>query len=184
MGFFGSKSNKKKERQVGLYGRNIYLDKKNRYIYWNRFDKNGYLIPLDKVPSFRLYQMRWFLSIATVVILNEFFFDGLVIPSALGGIVVFVFSEYNYRKKFLPNLTRYANFKPDGCMNHIEIMATVETKKLYMLTVLYCVLAILLVLLGITENYSPVLMGIILVIAAYALYICSIHIRAILFKRK
>lgn len=162
----------KKDRDVDqkVSGINVFYDSKDRPIYFDRFSKNGYLIK-DVEKTYNFYSMRFAIGIIGAIISYAF---NLSIGICIGiGVVLYVFMEFQFRR-FLRNLTVYKNFKPEKKISRIEAEMSMETNKIALKSFLFIVLAILLVLNCIQEQYTGIVMIINYILAAisvlYALF--------------
>ena len=75
------KQNRKKLAEE-LSGMHIYKDNHNRYVYYDIFTKNGYVI--SNVPSYRNYANRFILAAVVGILVYTFDFGKWTLPFALG----------------------------------------------------------------------------------------------------
>ena len=156
---------KKKDTEQKVSGINVFYDAKDRPIYFDRFSKNGYLIK-DVEKTYNFYSMRFAIGIIGAIISYAF---NLSIAVCIGiGVVLYVFMEFQFRR-FLRNLTVYKDFKPEKKIGRIEAEMGMETNKITLKGFLFLVLAVLLVLNCLEEQYTGVAMIINYILAAAAL---------------
>lgn len=156
---------KKKDTGQKVSGINVFYDAKDRPIYFDRFSKNGYLIK-DVEKTYNFYSMRFAIGIIGAIISYAF---NLSIAMCIGiGVVLYVFMEFQFRR-FLRNLTVYKDFKPEKKIGRIEAEMGMETNKIALKGFLFLVLAVLLVLNCLEEQYTGVAMIINYILAAAAL---------------
>lgn len=156
---------KKKDTEQKVSGINVFYDAKDRPIYFDRFSKNGYLIK-DVEKTYNFYSMRFAIGIIGAIISYAF---NLSIAVCIGiGVVLYVFMEFQFRR-FLRNLTIYKDFKPEKKIGRIVAEMGMETNKIALKGFLFLVLAVLLVLNCLEEQYTGVAMIINYILAAAAL---------------
>ena len=127
--------------------------------------KIGYLIK-DVEKTYNFYSMRFAIGIIGAIISYAF---NLSIAMCIGiGVVLYVFMEFQFRR-FLRNLTVYKDFKPEKKIGRIEAEMGMETNKIALKGFLFLVLAVLLVLNCLEEQYTGVAMIINYILAAAAL---------------
>ena len=102
------KQNRKKLAEE-LSGMHIYKDNHNRYVYYDIFTKNGYVI--SNVPSYRNYANRFILAAVVGILVYTFDFGKWTLPFALGAaLLVWAVMEYKFRA-FLRHQTLIMNFR-------------------------------------------------------------------------
>lgn len=161
-----------------LTGKNIYLDRKGQYIYFNKKSNIGYRIPIDQINKYRFLQTRYILALVVYIILSDFF--GM--PQFLGifaGIALLAYTSYDYYKKFLPNLTQFHNFVPDPKQGEIALLTNEDTPRLYLKVFLYAIFGILLILNAFVSEASLLIFTGSGIIAVFAWQLSIKHILAI-----
>ncbi len=83
-------------------GGNVYQDKHNRQIIFDKKTDKFYLIEKEDERKFNLLSQRVILAV-TALLLIGFLVNNWIIAVAVG-VIIFVAGEYYYRKKFIPNL--------------------------------------------------------------------------------
>lgn len=128
-----------------IVGFNIYKNDKNQNIYYNRFNKKGYLIDDKHINEFNLYNKRYFLAIAGAILLSSF--TNKVILSIFVAIILIIFTEFWFYRNFLPKLTQFENFKTNIRINIISQIKDSHSKgKLLLKTFLFIAFGVLLYL--------------------------------------
>ncbi len=62
-----------KKKSIDLAGANIYLNRAGNTVYYNVFDKKGYIVGHKIEQKFRLFYYRYFIVIALLVLLGDYF---------------------------------------------------------------------------------------------------------------
>lgn len=170
-----------KSNQQLLSGRNIYLDRKGQYVYYNKRNKIGYRIPIEKIGKYRFLQTRYMMALVTYILLSEF----MGLPTAVGlmiGLAVLAYTTFDYYKRFLPNLTQFHNYTPDEGLGEIDLLMKEDTARLYTKVFLYIIFGILLILNVFISESSLILFLGSGIVAVFAWQLAFKHIIAI--KRK
>ena len=94
-------------------GGNVYQDKHNRQILFDRKNEKFYLVEKDDERKLNILSQRYILAI-TVFLLVGFLMNNWIIATIVG-VVIYAGSEYYYKKKFIPSL--------------LEVYAEVPTKE-------------------------------------------------------
>lgn len=167
---------KKESYTNPVRGFNIYLDDLDRYVYYDYFTNQGYLLLEKNTKQFYFYQNR-FLYIAILMILLASFVPNIWLCLGVGALAALVF-EYFFRMKYLPSLTRLGSFKKERKASSVTRKLNPDTKgKLMLKSLLYVVLAVLLVLNAYIEAYEPWLVGLSCLIAVVAIFIAIYNFR-------
>lgn len=155
---------KKKDTEQKVSGINVFYDAKDRPIYFDRFSKNGYLIK-DVEKTYNFYSMRFAIGIIGAIISYAF---SLPMTFCIGiGIILYLFMEFQFRR-FLKNLTTFKNFSPQKKVSRLDAETSLESNKILLKGFLFLVLAVLIVLNCIQEQYTGIIMIINYVLAAGA----------------
>lgn len=143
------KQNRKKLAEE-LSGMHIYKDNHNRYVYYDIFTKNGYVI--SNVPSYRNYANRFILAAVVGILVYTFDFGKWTLPFALGAaLLVWAVMEYKFRA-FLRHQTLIMNFQPKERPPRILTAASSEGKKIVLKIVLYIMFAGLIIALPFADK--------------------------------
>lgn len=168
-----------KKKNIDLAGMNIYLNEYGNTVYYNMFDKKGYIVGHKIEQKFRLFYYRYFLIIALLVILGDYFKSFTNTLLAGGALAIIV--EVYFRKVFLKQLKSIENFKRDKKVDKLEmIIKNKEKDKLIMKSCAYAVISVLIVINAIQQNYNfafMVLSGMISVYAIYSVILNGVAIR-------
>ena len=172
MAFFNNKN-----REIVLQGRNIYRDKHNRFVYYQKRTKTGFVVSADKLSKFQFLNARYVLGICVIALAYSFHL-GIVWSSALG-IAIMLVMELMFRFQMLPSLTQIPNFDVTGKPGQLENLAnSLSRGRLYLLSVLYVVFAVLFVLLGFENDYDQAYWILVAIVCLGCAYFAIIHIRA------
>lgn len=172
----------KKRGEPTISGRNIYKDKHNRYVLYNKKSQIGYVIPQDKFNQYQAYSNRYMMGVVAAILIVTFelsIFIGIGVGVALTGIL-----EMRYRTSFLPNLTQLSNFNIGESRSKIQIAAEQTTGRLSLLAILYVVFGGLLVTQAYVGKMEEYMIYICWGIAAITVYMSINNIRVILYKSK
>lgn len=172
----------KKNKEIVLAGRNIYLDSHNRSVYYRKSNKTGYIIKSEYAPEYSTLSKRYFLGILTMIVFYAF------IPSfltAIGfGVAATAILSWRFYGKFLPKLPQVKNFVPEKRLKRIEALASEETGRLLTLALLYIVLAVLIVLRLQEIEIDMVYSTITYILCVAILFYSGFHFYAIYYKKK
>lgn len=172
------------DTDIVLGGFNIYHDHKNRTIYYNRFNKKGYVIRLDDMRLYRVYSARFIIALAAAVLLFTFTDTFLAIPAiAIGlGVIVYAVMEYKFRM-LLRGCTMLANFNPKEAYGQFQILSIDAMGRLVTKIILFLALGVLLILNAYDQGYEGAALFISWVFAAYAAIEAIVQIIAIYYKK-
>ena len=163
-----------KKKNIDLAGMNIYLNTSGNTVYYNVFDKKGYIVSHKVEQKFRVFYYRHFLIIATLVLLGDYFktFGNTL----LVGCVAAIIAEVYFRNVFLKKLKSIKDFKRDRKVSKIEnIIKNDEKEKVIMKSCAYVVLSVLIVINAIQQNYNLAFMTLSVLVAVYAVYSAIIN---------
>jgi len=175
--------NKKKNRmgQQGeeVAGFHIYKDDHNRYVYYDVFSKNGYV--LNDVQRYKTYSSRFIAGLLAGII-GASFEIGIYLSIILG-VVVYAVLEFKFRS-FLKKQTMVPNFKRKERPPRLLTAASEDTKKIYSKIGAYLAMSILLVLLVYTEpDYEEYIKYLCIALSVGSLCMAIFQVRALFFKK-
>lgn len=168
------------KKNVDLAGINIYLNTSGNTVYYNVFDKNGYIVSNKIEQKFKLLYYRHFIIVALLVLLGDYFstFENTLLVGVIASITI----EVYFRTIFLKKMKISKKFKRDKKVSKVEnIIKSDEKEKIIMKSCAYIVLSILIAINAIQENYSFVFMILNVLIIIYSLY--SVVINFIAFRK-
>lgn len=157
------------KKNIDLAGMNIYLNTSGNTVYYNVFDKKGYIVGYNIQQKFRLFYYRYFMITTLMVLLGDYFktFETTLLVGGVAAIVV----EVYFRGVFLKQLKSIDNFKRDKKVNKLEmIIKNSEKEKTIMKACAYVLLSILIVINAIQQNYNLVFMALSGMISIYGVY--------------
>ena len=162
------------KKNIYLAGTNIYLNKSGNTVYYNIFDKRGYIVGHKVEQKFRLFYYRYFIVIALLVLLGDYFktFENTLL---IGIVAIFIIEIY-FRKVFLKKLKYINDFKKERKVSKVDIIIkSQEKEKIIMRICAYIALSILIIINAIQQNYNLIFMILSIIIALYALYSAIIN---------
>lgn len=145
---------KNKKQKMPLAGKNIYIDKKNRRIFYKKSTKQGFVIAPNNEAQFQTFSNRYLIGVLTLVIFQFILFDNGINPifSFIAAAFAFGLCEYKYRK-LLSMCPMIQNFDITNATHSSKNYSDVDPKLLILRSVLYLLLSILLIVnLFITEG--------------------------------
>ena len=172
-----------KRKGTGLSGSNIYLDRYGDTVYYNIFNKNGYIVSKKIEQKFRLFYYRYSIIFIVMILLGDYFYSLRNTLLVGGGAIVLV--ELYFRKFFLNKLKVIKDFKRERKTSILEsTINSKEKEKTIMKAVAYPLLSILIIINAIQQDFNIIFLGLSIVIALYSFYIGSINTIAFTRMRK
>lgn len=126
-----------------LRDKNIYIDKKNRLIYYRPKTKQGFVIAPGTEQSFYNFSQRFIYAVLAAI----FFYlvvNNYLISAAIG-IITFAFLQYKFTK-IINTYPMIQNFDLSNCRSTIEAVKPETKGKIILKFVLYMAVSVLLVL--------------------------------------
>ena len=162
---------------VNLSGHNLYLDKYGNTVYYNSFDKNGYIVSKQIEPKFRLFYFRYSIVFIIMILLGDYF--KTLQNTFLVGIGAIVLVELYFRMFFLKKLKVIKEFKRERKTSKLESMInSKEREKAVMKACAYALLSVLIVLNAIQQNFNTLFLILSVLGAMYSFYTGIINIIA------
>ena len=160
-----------------LSGNNIYLNIYGETVYYNTFDKNGYIVSKEVESKFRIFYHRYLLVCILLILLGDYFYTWQ--NTLLVGIGATILLELYFRLFFLKKLKVIKDFKRDRKTSALEsIINRKEKEKTIMKACAYILACILLIINAIQQNYNLIYLILSGVAALYSLYVGIINIMA------
>ena len=157
-----------------LSGNNIYLDRYGDTVYYNVFDKNGYIVSKQIEQKFRLFYNRYSIICIVTILLGDYFYTWQ--NTLLVGIGAVVLLELYFRLFFLKKLKVIKNFKREGKTSKLEsTIKSKEKEKTIMKACAYLLLSILIIINAIQQNLNLIFLILSAIIALYSFYIGIIN---------
>lgn len=163
-----------KKKDIDLAGMNIYLNKSGNPVYYNIFDKKGYIVGHKVEHKFRLFYYRYFIIMALLILLGDYFktFQNTILVTAFIGLAV----EIYFRTVFLKQLKSIDNFKREKKISKLEIIIkSNEKEKTIVKACAYILLSILIVINAMQQNYNMVFVMISILVSLYAVYLAMLN---------
>lgn len=161
-------------------GIHIYKDDHNRYVYYDVFSKNGYV--LNDIPKYKTYSSRFLIAFIAGVLIATFEIG--ILLSVLLGLIVYAVMEFKFRS-YLKEQTMLPKFKRQERPPRLLTAASEETKKICIRIVLYILVSVLFILLILSEPQYETYLKILCVflsIGAFAMAIFQVY--ALFYKKK
>lgn len=172
-----------KKNTLNLAGNNIYLDKHGDTVYYNIFNKNGYIVSKQVEQKFRIFYHRYSIIVVVMILLGDYF--NSLTNTFLFYIVATILVEIYFRLVFLKKLKVIKDFKRECKTSKIEsIINSKEKEKTIMKAVAYLLLSVLLVINAIQQNFNIIFLILSVGFALYSVYIGVINIIAFRRMRK
>lgn len=166
-----------KKNIVNLSGNNIYLDLYGDAVYYNIFNKNGYIISKQMEQKFKIFYYRYSIIFIFMVLMGDYFKS--LQNTFLIGIVVTVLVEIYFRRIFLNKLKVIKNFKRERKTSKLEsIVNSKEKEKIVMKACAYALLSVLLIINAIQQNFNVLFLTLSILGALYSIYIGVINVIA------
>ena len=160
-----------------LSGNNIYLDMYGDTVYYNVFDKNGYIVSKQIEQKFRLFYYRYSIICIVVILLADYFHTWQ--NTLLVGIGALLLVEVYFRLFFLKKLKVIKNFKRERKTSILEsTIKSKEKEKTMMKACAYSLLSILIIINAIQQNLNLIFLILRAIIGLYSFYISIINIIA------
>lgn len=160
-------------------GFSVYRDDKNRPIYYNRFNHNGYVLS-DNAKLFKTFNSRFMLGfIATIF---GYIFNLPLWLCVTLGIIVYLVMEFKFRK-FLNKLPVIPNFQPKKRTSIVDSEAGLSTKKIITKMILYFTISILLIVNAYSSNYTGLILYLNYALSVITFITGIIEIRAFIANR-
>lgn len=142
-----------KNSNITLSGRNIYVDKRGRIIYYDLLTKKGYYVGKEDENKLFFYKNRLvFILFAVILTIGTFF---TTIQAALAGAITLVLVEAYYRFSFFKKLKVATHFERKNRISPIQAIIKEKTPvRTLILAFLYLAFAILIVINAYIEEYS------------------------------
>lgn len=163
-----------KKNVANLSGNNIYLDMYGEKVYYNIFDKNGYIISKQVEQKFRLFYYRYSVIFIVMILLGDYFNSLQNTLLVGGGVIVLV--ELYFRLFFLKKLKVIKDFKRERKTSILEsTINSKEKEKTMMKAIAYVLLSILIIMNAIQQNFNIIFLILSGLVAVYSFYIAIIN---------
>lgn len=163
-----------KRKGPRLSGSNIYLDRYGDTVYYNIFNKNGYIVSKKIEQKFRLFYYRYSIIFIVMILLGDYF-HSLQNTLLVGGAAI-VLVELYFRKFFLNKLKVIKDFKRERKTSILEsIVNSKEKEKTIMKACAYPLLSILIIINAIQQDFNIIFLGLSTVVALYSFYMAIIN---------
>lgn len=163
-----------KNNVISLAGNNIYLDRYGDKVYYNIFDKNGYIVSKQVEQKFRLFYYRYSIIFIVMILLGDYFSS--LQSTLLVGVSAIVLVELYFRLFFLKKLKVIKEFKREHKTSRLEsTIKSKEKEKTIMKACAYVLLSVLIIINAIQQNFNIIFLTLSAVVAAYSFYIGIIN---------
>lgn len=127
-----------------LTGRDIYIDKKNRLVYYKKSTKQGFVISEGQENSFRTMRTRYVLGLCAFALVQIALIDNLFISIPIG-IAVAIVMEFKWRK-MLNSAPMIQNFDVKSARCTMDIPLEAPLGAIALKIVLFLLLGVLLII--------------------------------------
>lgn len=166
-----------KKNIVNISGNNIYLDRYGDAIYYNIFNKNGYIISKQMEQKFKIFYYRYSIIFIFMILLGDYFKS--LQNTFLVGAGAIVLVEIYFRTIFLNKLKVIKDFKRERKTSKLEsIVNSKEKEKIVMKACAYALLSVLLIINAIQQNFNALFLTLSILGAGYSIYVGIINIIA------
>ena len=166
-----------KKHVTNLAGSNLYLDIYGNTVYYNVFDKNGYIVSKEVEQKFRLLYYRYSIIVIVFILFGDYFKS--LQNTFIVGIGVIALVEVYFRGIYLKKLKVIKNFKRDKKVSKLELMVrSKEKEKIVMKACAYILLSALIVINAIQQNFNIMFMILSGIVAIYSIYSGALNIIA------
>lgn len=172
--------NKKKtpHEVIRLSGRNVYMDKKKRTIYYDILTRQGYLLHKEHENRMQFFKNRFVIILFAAILCAGTFLTWT--QAALAGVITAVLVELYFRLSYLKKLEVVTDVDFERRISPIDYIVQNKTRgKAQALCVLYLLFAVLVVLNAYMEQYNLGLMIASGVLSLGGLYYGILHAIAI-----
>lgn len=157
-----------------LSGKNIYTNKKNQTIYYDKITKKGYLIPQQKENTYYIFQHRFILVFLFTIICSEYLKTWQ--QSVFVGAGLCIIAETIFRATFLASLRKVTTVDTSNRKSLLEtIIFQNNIKKAILKCVLYFAFAILIILNAYQQKATIPVYTLSYFISLYSAYYAVIH---------
>lgn len=159
----------------GISGRNIYVDKRNRIVYYDMITKKGYIIDPKEEEKYKLYQNRFVLIFCAMILCFDFFSGWLTFMAGLA--VSFLIIELVFRFAFLNKLRTVANVERAKHLSVLdEVIQTQDKKRALLKATLYSAFGILIIVNAYSSNYETIPFLACIGVAVFAFYYVIVNL--------
>lgn len=163
-----------KNNVMSLAGNNIYLDRYGDTVYYNIFDKNGYIVSKQIEQKFRVFYYRYSIIFIVMILLGDYF--NSLQNTLLVGASAIALVELYFRIFFLKKLKVIKNFKRERKTSRLEsTIKSKEKEKTIMKACAYVLLSVLIIINAIQQNFNIIFLILSAVVAVYSFYIGIIN---------
>lgn len=166
-----------KKNTMNLSDSNIYLDRYGDTVYYNLFDKNGYIVSKEMEQKFRVFYYRYSIIFIFVILLGDYFktFQNTLLLGFGASLLV----ELYFRFVFLKKLKVIKNFNRERKLSKLEALVKSKAKdKIIMKACAYALLSVLLIINAMQQNFNILLLILSIIGSVYSFYTVIIDIIA------
>ncbi len=141
----------------GLSGLNLYVDKKNRVIYYNPLTKKAVMVPKSDFRKFNMYRTRYLAVISAFLVMAILFGDWFHLPVWIAlvlSLLLWAGFEYSF-SLFINKLPPAPKFSRETCEHTYDLSIPQKDRtRARVKIVLYFILGILLVVNAYQLHYD------------------------------
>lgn len=166
-----------------LTGRNIYIDKRNRTVYYDMFTKTGYVIPHEDEKKMFLYKNRLPIILLASILSIDTLFDTTM--AVIFGVLLFLILEVYYRFAIFKKFKTSSSFDRKKIKSPLNAIVEANEKgKSIILVGLYIAFSILVIINAYKQNYTIWIMILSYAFSVFGIYSAITHIIAITKMKK
>lgn len=158
-----------KNNAAHICGMNIYSDRYGNTVYYNIFNKVGYIISKDYEQKFRVLYNRYSIIIVVLILLGDYFktLENTLIVGAIALILV----EMYFRMHFLKKLKSIENFKREHKISKMQqTIKQGEKDKTVMKALAYMAFGVLLIINALQQNFNTAFIALSGIASVYSFY--------------
>ena len=139
-------------------GINVYVDEKQRTIYYHPLTKKAVYIPSFENKKFNIYQKRYLLAACAFILLTTILADWFEISAIVPVLITVAFmigTEVKFNQ-FIKGLQPVKHFNKEKCFGFYDALAQEDKGKMIARIIAYTALGVVMVLNAYQSNFGPV----------------------------
>lgn len=161
---------------------NIYRNKKNRMIYYDKLSKFAYYVDQDDIRFIQLYKYR--IQFVLLFMLITYVLTTTVWISLLVGFIIFLGFEGWFRKIYLKKLPHYKEFKAPTRTTMIQALVNEKVQVIRIKMFSFASISALSLAVALLSEYSPAYFYGMVAISIFCFVQMIIHAYAYYLKKK
>lgn len=158
-----------KSNAANIYGMNIYSNRYGDTVYYNIFNKAGYIVSKDYEQKFRVLYNRYSIIVVVLILLGDYF--KTLENTLIMGAIALALTEIYFRMCFLKKLKIIENFKRANKMSKLhQTIKQGEKDKTVMKALAYIAFGVLLIINALQQNFNTAFIALSGIAALYSFY--------------